>query len=176
MKKYLLLAIVLFVFIGCKPTKESRLEEINKLEKQTLIDAKAISQSRADSLLNMYDSFIEDFPKDTNAMTILYNAADICANVKYCDRAISYLERLIDDFPSSQIAELAKFKMGVVYEQACNNKEKAKEAYILFKKEYPNSSMSNDADIMLYMLEMSDETEIIREFEAKNTETPTTEN
>lgn len=176
MKKYLLLLLVLIAFLGCKPTKESRLEEISKLEKQTLIDAKAISQSRADSLLNMYDGFIADFPKDSNSVIILYKAADICANVKYCERAIGYLERLVSDFPYSDMVELAKFKFGVVYEQACNNKEKAKEAYSLFVSQYPDSPMANDAAIMSNMLEMSDEMELIRQFEAENSETPTIEN
>lgn len=175
MKRFLLLILAGISLVACQPTKESRLERIAELEMQTMQDAREISQSRADSLLSMYDGYIMDFPKDTNSAVMLYKAADICANVKYCDRAITYLDRLISDFPESYMVEIAKFKMGDVYEKACNNREKAKEAYGKFVQEFPNSSLANDAAIMFQMLEMPDEMELIRQFEAKNAETPTIE-
>lgn len=175
MKNFILPILSLLVFISCQPTKESKLEQIAELEMQTMQDAKEISSQRADSLLAMYDSYIMDFPKDTNSAIMLYKAADICSNIKYCDRAITYLDRLVSDFPESYMVEIAKFKMGDVYEKACNNKEKAKEAYGKFVQEYPKSQLANDAAIMFQMLEMPDEMEIIRQFEEKNAETPTIE-
>ncbi len=175
MKKYLLLTFVVLVFASCKPTKENRLKEIGELEKLTLKEAKAISPQRADSLLVMYDSYITDFPKDSNSTLILFKAADICINMKYCDRAITYLDRLVSDFPDSKMVEVAYFKMGEAYEKACNNIDKAKEAYKTFVEEYPNSPLANDAEVMYQMLDMPDEMEMIRQFEAKNAETPTEE-
>ncbi|MBP1646470.1 MAG: hypothetical protein H6Q16_2048 [Bacteroidetes bacterium] len=175
MKKYLLLTLAILVFASCKPTKENRLKEIGELEKLTLKEAKVISPQRADSLLVMYDSYITDFPKDSNSTLILFKAADICINMKYCDRAIAYLERLVSDFPDSKMSEIANFKIGEAYEKACNNIDKAKEAYKTFVEEYPNSPLANDAEVMYQMLDMPDEMEIIRQFEAKNAETLTTE-
>ncbi len=175
MKKYLLLSLVILVFASCKPTKENRLKEIGDLEKQTLKEAQEISPSRADSLLVMYDSYITDFPTDTNVMIMLYKAADICINMKYCNKAILYLDRLASDFPNTPMAELAVFKMGETYEKACSNKEKAKEAYKQFVENYPNSPLANDAEVMYQMLDMPDEMELIRQFEAQNTETLTSE-
>ena len=119
-----------YFFISCQPTKESKLERIAELEMQTMQDAKEISSQRADSLLAMYDSYIMDFPKDTNSAIMLYKAADICSNVKYCDRAITYLDRLVSDFPESYMVEIAKFKMGDVYEKKhAITKKRLKEAY-----------------------------------------------
>lgn len=175
MKKYLLLTLAILVFASCKPTKENRLKEIGELEKLTLKEAKVISPQRADSLLVMYDSYVTDFPKDSNSTLILFKAADICINMKYCDRAIAYLERLVSDFPDSKMSEIANFKIGEAYEKACNNIDKAKEAYKTFVEEYPNSPLANDAEVMYQMLDMPDEMEIIRQFEAKNAETLTTE-
>lgn len=175
MKKYLLFALVILVFASCKPTKENRLKEIGDLEKLTLKETKEISPQRADSLLVMYDNYITDFPNDTNSTLILFKAADICINMKYCDRAIAYLDRLVSDFPDSKMVEVAYFKMGEAYEKACNNKEKAKEAYKSFVEEFPKSPLANDAEVMYQMLDMPDEMEMIRQFEAKNAETPTAE-
>lgn len=171
MKKYLFLTLAILVFASCKPTKENRLKEIGELEKLTLKEAKEISPQRADSLLVMYDSYVTDFPEDSNSTLILFKAADICINVKYCDRAIAYLERLVSDFPDSKMSEVASFKMGEAYEKACNNKEKAKEAYKTFVQEYPNSPLANDAEVMYQMLDMPDDMELIRQFEAQNAET-----
>lgn len=175
MKKFLLPILALIVFVACQPTKESRLERIAALEVQTMKDAKEISKERADSLLVMYDSYIMDFPTDTNSAIMLYKAADISTNVMYCDKAISYLERLIGDFPDFYLVEIAKFKIGGVYEKACSNNEKAKEAYGKFAQEYPNSPLANDAAILFQMLDMPDEMDLIRQFEANNAETTTTE-
>ena len=175
MKKYILLLVACVVFVACQPTKESRLQSINDLEIQTMRDAKEISLSRADSLLSMYDSFIADFPKDSNAVIILYKAADVSEGVKNCDRAIAYLDRLISDFPDSYMVEMAMFKKGDVYEKACNNKKKAQEAYGNFVKKYPKSQFANDAAVLFQMLDMPDEMDMIRKFEAKNAETPTAE-
>lgn len=175
MKKFLLPILALIIFVACQPTKESRLERIATLEVQTMQDAKEISKERADSLLAMYDSYIVDFPTDTNTAIILYKAADVSTNVMYCDKAISYLERLVADFPESKLVEIAKFKIGGVYEKACNNKEKAKEAYRLFIEEYPNSPYATPAAVLIEMLDMPDEMDMIRQFEANNTETITIE-
>ncbi|MCK9163768.1 MAG: tetratricopeptide repeat protein [Bacteroidales bacterium] len=175
MKKFLLPILALIVFVACQPTKESRLDRIATLERQTMQDSREISKERADSLLSMYDAYILDFPTDTNSAIMLYKAADVSTNVMYCDKAIIYLERLVGDFPNSNMVEIAKFKMGGVYEKACNNKEKAKEAYGKFVQEYPNSPLARDAAILFQMLDMPDEMDLIRQFELKNAETKTTE-
>lgn len=177
MKKYII-GIVLFVLVlaSCQPNKDKRLEEIAEFELQILKDAKSITISKADSLLVMYDRYIIEFPKDSNSAIMLMKASDICANVKYCDKAVVYLERLIGDFPDYYTAELAFFKLAQVYEDACLNKEKAKEQYKLFIEKYPNSRLATDASVILNMLDMTDEMEMIREFEKKNSETNTLEN
>jgi outer membrane protein assembly factor BamD (BamD/ComL family) len=176
MKKYILLVILCVAFVGCKPTKENKLKDINALEAQTMKDAKEISRPRADSLLTMYDNFIAEFPKDSNTVIILYKASDVCANIKDCDKAIAYLDKLISNYPKSYMVEIAKFKKGTIYDQVCHNKEKAQKAYGEFVKEYPKSQYANDAAILFQMLDMPDEMQMIRQFEAKNAETPTTEN
>ena len=175
MKKFLLPILALVLLLTCQPTKKSRLQRIAALKVEKMQEAKEISKERADSLLSMYDAYIMDFPTDTNTAIILYKAADVSTNVMYCDKAISYLERLISDFPDFYLVEIAKFKIGNVYEKACNNKEKAKEAYGKFAQEYPNSEFANDAAILFQMLDMPDEMDMIRQFEAKNAETITIE-
>lgn len=176
MKKYLLLVLVAFVFSSCKPTRESRLKEIGKYEMTTLKETKEISKIKADSLLVLYDSFISDFPTDSNSTIFLFRAADVCINMKYCDRAIAYIDRLVSDFPNTQMSEFASFKRGEAYEKACSNKEKAKQAYDDFTVEYPESDLANTAKVMSEMLGMQDEMDMIRQFEAQNAETLTVEN
>lgn len=176
MKKYILLVLACIACVACQPSKENKLKDIKDLEAQTMKDAKEISRPRADSLLTMYDNFIAEFPKDSNTVIILYKAADVCANIKDCDKAISYLDKLISNYPKSYMVEIAKFKKGTIYDQVCHNKEKAQKAYGEFVKEYPKSQYANDAAVLFQMLDMPDEMEMIRQFEAKNTETPTTEN
>ncbi|MDR0971916.1 MAG: tetratricopeptide repeat protein [Bacteroidales bacterium] len=167
MNKYLILIIGLLVIASCKPTKEDRLKEIRDLERQTMMEAKTISDQRADSLLMMYDKFIEDFPTDSACVVMLYNASDICTNIDRCDKAINYLERLISDFDDNYMEEISRFKMGYIYEKACKDKEKAKQAYREFIDEYPKSDLATDATTMLEILDLTDSL-IMRKFEAEN--------
>lgn len=174
MKKYLFLALAILAFVACEPTKDKQMKRISTLEKEILVGAKSISTSKADSLLEMYNTYIAEFPKDSNSAIILFKAADVCANVKYCDKAIVYLERLVGDFPEHYLVEAAYFRMAQVYEQ-CQDKEKAKEYYKSFMEKYPKSRLATDAAVMLQMMDMPNEMDMIREFEQKNSQTNTTE-
>lgn len=176
LRKYAMILLALFAFASCQPKKAERLEDISVLEKRTMKDAREISVSRADSLLVLYDAYIADFPLDSNTAIMLFNAADVSSNIKYCDRAIGYLQRLADDFPESDLAEIAMFKMGGVYESSCNNNDKAKQAYKNFIDAFPQSQYAVDARILLEMMDMVDDLDIIREFEVRNAESSTIEN
>lgn len=175
MKKYLILALAVFGLIACKPNKEHKLEEILNYELEILKDASSITNSRADTLLSMYDNYIMEFPKDTNSAIMLLKASDICANVNYCEKSVVYLERLIGDFPDYYTSELAYFKLAQVYEDACQDKEKAKNQYKSFIEKYPESRLATDASVILNMMEMTNELDMIREFEKQNSESNTLE-
>ncbi len=163
----ILLAATALLF-SCQPSKEKRLEEINNFEIALLKEAVAITDTKADTLLAMYDGFIREFPQDTNSAIMLYKASDVAANIGECDKAVLYLERLMGDFPDFYTYELAYFKLAQVYDDVCLNKDKAKRQYELFIDNFPNSKLSIDARVILEIYNMADEFDLIREFEEKN--------
>ena len=168
MKKYFFLVIGVVAFCSCQSAKDKQAKQIIDLEKQTMRQAQAISPQRADSLLTLYDNFIAAYPKDTLCARMLYNAADVAANTKDCNRALAYLDKLMAQYPTSQLAMVGLLKEGIVFEQVCSNKEMAKKKYQEYIQKYPKSKYANDAAIMLQMLDMGDDAAMIREFEAKN--------
>lgn len=166
----LLIIALSFSFCAGNNDKEQRQKKIKELEKSTYTSKQAISQTTADSLVNLYDSYVKDFPKDSLCSEYLFKAADVCSNTKQCQKALSYLDMIINSYPNSKFVEISYFQKGVVWQESCKNKQEAAKAFNLFIQKYPKSQHVIDAKAMIQLDTMKDDMQLIREFEKKNKE------
>jgi outer membrane protein assembly factor BamD (BamD/ComL family) len=171
--KQLVFLIPVLVFFACKtePQKvddrDSMLKTISSLEMAAMQSSQAIDPQYADSLMMMFDKFVQAFPKDSLCAEFMNKAADVASNINDCNKALGYLNKVIDGYSSSGYVEWAYFRKGAVYSDVCSNKEKAIESYQFFIDNYPTSKRAKDATVLLNLLKFNNELDYIHQLEAK---------
>jgi len=60
-------------------------------------------------------------------------------------KAIDVFQRIIDDYPQSNLASIAQCAIGIIYEEKLGNKEEARKAYRKVISDYPNSPETEEA-------------------------------
>lgn len=163
-----LLSAAMLLSCGSGNEREKAQNVIKQMELSTFDYTQTINAQKADSLVNMYSSYVNRFPEDTLCASYLFRAADILANRNKCMESVAMYERLIRDYPSSRYVEESYFLRGVVYSQVCLNKDKSRECFNEFISKYPQSRLVDDANGLMMMDTLSDEMEIIRKFEQMN--------
>ncbi|MDR1005523.1 MAG: hypothetical protein LBL74_01480 [Bacteroidales bacterium] len=174
----LILAVGLLVACGGKhnadnavsqeANKSELIKTISATEAFTMKSTQSIDANLADSLMNLYDSFAKQYPTDSICLEYLSKAVTIAFNIKDCERALSFLQRIIDDKSNSKYVEWAYFYKGAVYSDVCGDKNKASDAYVFFLDNYPQSQYVKDANVLLNMLKLQNEMDLIRQFEVNN--------
>ena len=77
-KLFPLVALIVLVLSGCGPSKVKTAEKISVLEKQLYSGGSMnFNKPKADSLLNLYETYVKRYPKDTLAPKYLFQAADL---------------------------------------------------------------------------------------------------
>jgi outer membrane protein assembly factor BamD (BamD/ComL family) len=167
-KGTLIIALAMLAAItGCKPSREKSLSEITSLEKR-LFSPEAVSFSKpaADSLLVMYDAFLEAWPADSMAPAFVFRAANVAMNTGNGNKAIGYFNRYLQTWPDQPKAALCQFFKAFVYENVIHDIEQARENYLIFIEKYPENEFHNDAQLALMNLGKTPE-QMVREFELR---------
>jgi outer membrane protein assembly factor BamD (BamD/ComL family) len=169
MKKTTLLVFLalLATITGCKPSREKSVATINTLEKR-LFSPEAVSFSKpsADSLLALYDEFIERWPSDTITPSFVFKAANVAMNAGNGGKAIGYFNRYLQSWPDKPRAPLCLFFKAFVYENVIHDIEQARENYVLFIEKYPSNEFNKDAQLALMNLGKTPE-QMVREFDLR---------
>lgn len=157
----------LVALTACQPSAKKLSGEIASMENRLFsASAQGLTKESVDSLINKYEQFVKDYPKDTLAPVYLFKAAGVAMNTGNGGKAITLFEKVIKDYPTHPKAALAFFFKGYVEENYLKNLEKAKETYLLFLEKYPNSDFADDARASIENLGKSPE-QMVKEFEAK---------
>ena len=161
----LILITSLAMIAGCKPSKEKSAARIQGLEKRLYApDAVSFDKAKSDSLMNMYETFIKENPKDTLSPGYLFKAANIAMNNSDGNKALSLFDQYIRDYPGQKKAALCMFFRGFVYENVLHDLDRARETYLQFIEKYPTNEFVKDARMAIKNLGKTPEM-IIREFE-----------
>ncbi|MFZ4520585.1 MAG: tetratricopeptide repeat protein [Bacteroidales bacterium] len=166
----LVLSGLMMVMVSCGPSREKAVSQIEILEK-SLFSPQAVSfnKPKADSLLALYATFINDHPKDSLAPGFLFKAANIAMNSGDGPKALTMFDQYIQNYPDKPKASLCLFFKAFVYENHLQDLDKARETYLLFLEKYPSDDFAKDAKMALMNLGKSPDM-LIREFEAKQKE------
>lgn len=171
MKNILLLLIGISVIFACTETKNKSdyLENINKLENNMYTDTVSfeIDTKIAKNLINAYDSFATDFPKDSLAPDYLFKSAEISRALSNPDKSIENYNKVINDYKDYKRMPYCIFLKAFVYENQLNDIIKAKKYYTKFVDNYPDHDFADDAKVLIENLGKSPE-ELIKSFEEKN--------
>jgi outer membrane protein assembly factor BamD (BamD/ComL family) len=163
----LIVAIIMISITACKPSREKSVTGIRDLEKRLFSpEATNFDKVKADSLMTLYNDFIERFPGDSLSPGFLFRSASLAMNSGNGAVAVERFDRYIKDFPDGKNAQLCMFFKAFVYENILRNLDKAKETYLLFIEQYPGNPFVKDAEMALRNLGKSPD-QIVREFEAR---------
>lgn len=159
---------ILFVLAGLMACGSAAkdMEKIKALEKTVFADPTGMNKEQAAQLVILYEKFASKYPKDSMAPTCLYKAAEMSINLNKGNDAVTYFDRVINDYPTYPRLPEAYFLKGFVYEISLMNLNKAREAYTAFIQKYPNHELTDDAQISLNNLGKTPE-QILLEAQAK---------
>ncbi|HNY01554.1 MAG TPA: tetratricopeptide repeat protein [Bacteroidales bacterium] len=162
---YFLLLTVLAV--GCTPSRDKLARQIDAQEKSLYSpQAQEFSKGKADSLVAMYEEFIQKHPQDTLSPGYLFKAGNIVMNEGDGPKALRIFEQYMKDYPKGPKAALCLFFKAFIYENLMGDLDRAKESYLIFLEKYPNDDFANDARMSIANLGKTPEM-LIKEFEAR---------
>ncbi len=135
MKKLIvLLSMAALGLASCakKMSEEQLYAEAQNLEKQ----------EKVDSLITIYEEFVDRFPKSEKADQALYRLALIYQNNKQDFKtAVAAHERLIKDYPQSRFVSQSHFMAAFIYANDLKDLEKARARYATFLEAFPQHEL-----------------------------------
>lgn len=158
----LVCAVILF---SCSNHKESDLKKINELQLLFKSDSTP-NIEKSKELIKLYVDFATNFPKDTNSVGFLFNAAKLSefTNAKY---AIELYDKIINGYPDDKRLPNCLFLKAFVYDNNLKDIYNARKNYELFLKKYPKHFWATQIPSLLKILGKTPE-QLSAEFEAKN--------
>lgn len=163
-------AIILILASGCGESKEKKADKISTLEKQLYASAATgFNKAKADSLLSLYESYVQKYPKDSLAPKYQFQAAGLAMTLGNGKKSLELYGNFIKLFPENPKVPVCMFFTAYIYENMIMNLEKAREIYLNFIEKYPNNDFVKDAQVALENLGKTPE-QLVREFELKQKE------
>lgn len=174
MKNYTLLLFALLGLFSCNETTNKSTDEKNKLlleiqqtEKQLYSDTvMTLNVSIANNAIVLYSKYATQNPDDTATAEYLLRAAEICKALNKGKLALSYYERIENDYSSFPKMPICIFMQGFINENLLLDIEKAKYHYERFIEKYPSHPLAKDTKVIIQNLGKSPE-ELIKSFQEK---------
>ncbi|MFH1161644.1 MAG: tetratricopeptide repeat protein [bacterium] len=164
---------VYFILLGlaglisaCGPSQKKMEGNITSMEERLFSSENGFSRAEGDSLIQLYQDYVNRYPGDSLAPGYLFKAATMLMNLQQGKKAVGLFAKFRATYPDHRNAPLCLFFTGYVQENIFGELGKAKATYTLFLKTYPNHDFADDAQASIDNLGKSPE-EMIRQFEAK---------
>lgn len=173
MKNLIFLIIVAFGIFACTPAKKDNadksklLVEIQQTEKKLYADTvMTLDVSVANNAIILYSRYASQNPDDSSSAEYLFRAAEICKALNKGRLALTYYEKIENDYSSFPKKAVCIFMQGFVNENLLMDIEKAKYHYERFIEEYPNHALAKDTKVLIQNLGKTPE-ELIKSFQEK---------
>jgi tetratricopeptide (TPR) repeat protein len=165
-RQFFLFLCILLTGIACNK-QQSKLKEINNLEKSLLADMANMDKSKAAELVKKSQEYAIAYPDDTTCAKVLFRAADVSRSIGDFPNSMKMWNEIQHNYPQSKYAAESLFMQGFTFENDMQNTDNAKECYLKFLNLYPNHELVDDISIALKNIDVPLE-ELIKQFEAKN--------
>ena len=157
------------VLLSCS-NPMAKQKEISQLTKSVWNDDKS-GQERTDKakkLIEMMDAYIKANPKDTIIPTYLYESARTHIYILgQFPQGLEDLELIVKNHQNNYLAPIALNLKAFTYDETLKEKIKAAQTYSELIQKYPNTKYAKDAEILLQLMNKSDE-EIIKMLDEKS--------
>ncbi len=159
--------LAMIAFSGCKPAKDKTVEKITVLENELLSATVKIDSTKAQQLIDLYVSYVDQFKTDSVSPVYLLKAADISMNIMKHTQSINLLDKIIFDYPNFSKTSDCLFLKAFIYENQTNDLEKAEKTYKEFLEKYPDSELAPSARAAVENMGVPVDV-LIKRFEEKN--------
>ena len=152
--KVFALSIATFAFVACssQETKQKkRQDEITAYAEAINTNPTALNPQKADTMINLYNNYIKDYPQDTMSEFYLFQMYNIYSAMNNCDSALACLDRIIKEYPNGKKVGAAYFFKGVVLNDVCLNKEESIKAFEKYIELYPDNPHVETAKRMIQL-------------------------
>ena len=109
----------------------------------------ATAGQNMDQAVDAYSEFVLTYPQHEKAPAALKNWAAVAQQKGDMQGAITLYERLLDEYPQSDLGDEAQFMIAFIYEEYLKDIEKARGAYQRVIDRYPNSELAASARQLL---------------------------
>lgn len=156
MKRILLsiCAVAALLLSSCKPSHETLVNEIEACEARLMELNVMTNESAADSLLALYEKFVEAYPKDSLAPIYLFRSADMLTNMGRTEEAVNQFDNVINNYPDFPDIAVCYCMKGMAYEQN-QQYDLAKEAYEVFLNKFPDHYLAADTRAIMPYIGLS---------------------
>ncbi len=151
-----------------KPAREKTTLKIKKLEDDIYSKEQKgkLDRRKATRLINSYESFAKQFPKDPKAPDHLYKAGEVARSINDFSKAMDVWKIVYEKYNSYEKAPQALFLQGFIHENDFRDLDNAKKVYTEFLKKYPKHDLADDVQFSLTHLGKPAD-EIIKSFGEK---------
>ena len=115
--RFFLIPLVTVVHWGCGGSEPSDLWEEAE---------RATADQNMDEAVDAYSEFVRIYPQHEKAPAALKNWAAVAQQKGDMQGAITLYERLLDEYPQSDLGDEAQFMIAFIYEEYLNDIEKAR--------------------------------------------------
>lgn len=168
-------SIALCCFVGisllCTSCNSAEKQEKEQTKRQQAIEEyankindnpTALNKLSADTLINLYKGYINDYPKDTINEWYLFQLSQVYSAMNECDSALSCLDKIIKEYPNGKKVGAAYFFKGVILNDVCLNKEESEKAFLKYIELYPNTKYTEVARKMIQLDTMKHPENIVK--------------
>jgi outer membrane protein assembly factor BamD (BamD/ComL family) len=179
MIKILFYSLLLSVFFSCSDNQKKELTDKNKLlieikdsEKKIYADTTMdLNVGIANNAIMLYSRYANSFPEDTSSAEYLFRAGELSKALFKGKLALSYYERIEENYPKYTKMPIVIFMQGFINESQLGDIKKAKFHYERYIEKYPKSKFAQDLKVMIENLGKSDE-DLIKSFKEKEKNKP----
>ena len=169
--KHLLYLTIVFALISCgsesqENEQENYHDQVQKDPEQRISELEAIVYSDTAQVLNvavavelaaLYSHKAKENPTDSSSADLLFKSGELYMNAKHGNKAIIEFKEVHSRFPGSERSATARFLKGFVAETVLVDQDLAKRFYQEFLTAHPDHDLSDDAQMSIDMLGLSDD-------------------
>lgn len=104
-----------------------------------------LEQHKFDEAFQIYDSIQFRFPNHQLLDNILFQKAQAHQTKGEWEKAINYLQKIVDEYPDDFLADDALYQIAIIYENHLFDSKKAADYYFQLMRDYPGSLFAADA-------------------------------
>ena len=154
--------------VACQSDQEMQLGKINDLQLQLLDPDLKTNLKVAQELVAEMENYVNKYPDSTTMPDYYMQLGDLYTHALQLPvKGLYFFQKVHNDFPNYEKAEIALFYQGFVLENYLGQQEQAKTVYESFLYAYPNHELSETVKLSIQQLGIPLE-ELVKQFEKKN--------